>query len=360
MTVFLITSLFALFLTFLDSRKIMAHGMKIGFFIITIVQAFRYGCGNDYMNYMRDFETLSFVSIFDVIRSMEDYGIEPGWALINIIFQPFGFYTLIAAVSVFESLVYYKCIKKYVDRSAWWFAVSIYLFFVTTGYLINMSMIRQGLAITIFILSFPIFKQGDILKSFIVVLLMASIHLSALVLFPVCLINYISKNLRIFALSLIAIIIVLFTSSIFLKDILSQIFAIQVLSNYEGYADTEEGKFGWGVLLKSIPFFITMYYFLRNEKINKKNNTLVLVSSFYYLFLPFSQIIDLAARAGYYFLGLNVFVYPLIYNKLSSGYRFFFVFYNVFFLVLDYIFFFSKSVYAPFYIEYSSIFSIII
>lgn len=170
MEVYLSTSLVALLLTFLDSKKKLPNGMLWGFVLITFVQAIRYGCGNDYMNYYRDFELFTHESLDIIPKAMDYYHIEPGWALINFLFQPLGgFFSLIAAISIIENCIYFHVIKKYVIRPYWSLAFILYAFYTTIGYLINMTMIRQGLVISLFLLAYPIYKNGRIIsKKFII------------------------------------------------------------------------------------------------------------------------------------------------------------------------------------------------
>lgn len=360
MEVYLSTSLVALLLTFLDSKKKLPNGMLWGFVLITFVQAIRYGCGNDYMNYYRDFELFTHESLDIIPKAKDYYHIEPGWALINFLFQPLGgFFSLIAAISIIENCIYFHVIKKYVIRPYWSLAFILYAFYTTIGYLINMTMIRQGLVISLFLLAYPIYKNGRIILSILITLLLFTIHQSALVLLPICFLKYLPKNQKLMSLLFLFTFLVFLVSGILLKEILTQMFALQAFTRFESYDETgEAGHLGLGLLLKNTPIIIALYYLFKNNRFDNDERILVVTSSIYALILPFSAYIDLAARAGYYFLGLNVMFYPLILVKTPRFLRSLIVLVLLSLIVFDYLNFFGKdSIYAPYYNNYTTIIS---
>ena len=57
---------------------------------------------------------------------------------------------MVAVLNVIQNVIYYKFIKANVERTWWPIAVFIYLF-STSFYLLNFSMMRQGLVIAIFL-----------------------------------------------------------------------------------------------------------------------------------------------------------------------------------------------------------------
>ena len=143
-------SLIAILLTYLDSRKIINGGMKWGFILVTLLAVIHYDYGNDYMAYYNLYKQIeSFASLGDLISS--DFYRDAGWSVVNYLFRYLGgFFSLVAVISIFQGVVFYKSINRFLPRHLWAFGIFIYL--VTTSfYLLNFSMLRQGFVIASFL-----------------------------------------------------------------------------------------------------------------------------------------------------------------------------------------------------------------
>lgn len=359
MEVIVITSLIGLFLSYLDSRKAIKGGMLLGFLLISLIQSIRYDYGNDYMNYFRDFTMLESRDISVISNSMDEINMEPGWTILHFIFQYLGgFYVFIAFISFAQNIIYYSFIRKNVRREWWVLSFFIYAFTTTTGYLISMTMIRQSFAIALFLLAYPWFRDGKYWLSIPWVIILASIHQSAFVLLPFCFISCLKLRQSVIGYSLGILFIVLLFATQLLKDILLATFTLRSFERFEAYEDSEVGHLGLGVFIKTLPFIVTLFLFVKNKEFTKNERILVLLSCFYYLILPFAQVINLAERTGYYFLSLNVAVIPIVYGKLNGISRYLLIGLLVFLAIITYYGFFLNplSVYAPYYLKYKTIF----
>ena len=143
-------SIICFFLAIQASRNRLKSGLELSFIALTVIGAIHYDYGNDYTNYLYKFnesKDLSF-GMDDIINFFRD----PGWIVLCILFRPLGFFSMVIFLNIFQNLVYYGLIKTLVKREWWWLAVFIYIF-STNLYLINFSLMRQGLAITLIISS---------------------------------------------------------------------------------------------------------------------------------------------------------------------------------------------------------------
>ena len=186
MYIVIFCSLLALLLTYLDTRGMVKNGMFLGFVLITFLQVVHYDYGNDYMSYYNKyFEITQYDFNLQNILDKELYR-EPGWAILNYCFKPFGdygFFMLVAVISTFQGIVIYKSIKKYVPNSQWPYAVFIYLF-STSLYLMEFTMLRQMLVMIIFIALWPLIERRKFVIPLIILYLCSFIHASSIILLP--------------------------------------------------------------------------------------------------------------------------------------------------------------------------------
>ena len=183
-------SLIALLLTYMESIGRIRNGMKFGFMLVTFVGVIHYDNGNDYMAYYNLYNDIV-NSQFSWSNLINGYIYkELGWALINYLFKYLGgFFMMVAVLNIIQNTIYYKFIKKNVGRTWWPMAVFIYLF-STNFYLLNFSMMRQGLVIAIFVGLWGYIKEKRWMIALGGLLCAYLIHSSALILLPFAFLGY--------------------------------------------------------------------------------------------------------------------------------------------------------------------------
>ena len=149
--------------------------MRWGFVLVTFLGCIHYDYGNDYMNYMNDYK-MDTKYPFDLIGIVTDeYIKEPGWVLLSYLFKPIGgFFMMVAALNIFQNIIVYKTIKKYVEKNWWLMAVFTYLF-STCLYLLNFSMMRQGLVVCVFLWSWQWIVEKKWIKTIVVLFVCAKL-----------------------------------------------------------------------------------------------------------------------------------------------------------------------------------------
>ena len=149
--------------------------LKASFFLLAIFAILRYNFGNDYRAYMENHTWIR--------NGMENpFNGEISFYYLNK-FTP-NFYLLVAITSVFFIYVIYKLIASnldglYVQLALVIFLINPYLF------LMNLSAIRQCIAMCIFIIATKYIQKRNLLKYLLLILLAVTFHTSALILFPV-------------------------------------------------------------------------------------------------------------------------------------------------------------------------------
>lgn len=357
MWIIITVSSLSLFLTILESKAALKHGMAVGFLLITMIAAFKYNYGNDYINYYYDFKDVARCSYLSLLNA--DYTTsDVGWALLCKFLQPIGYYNFIAIMAIVMNYIYYKFIKENVAKEDYWLAVFIYLF-TFDFFLLQQTMMRQGLVIALFVLSYKYLKNKKIVIPIILVSLSIFIHQTAAILIPfifLSLYDYskIGKKTVIILLGILTIFIV---SNSLLHNLLGNFMAIDLFSKYDLKYSVEEGnKFGIRKCLEFIPFIVSLRYLII-DKTKNGPRYMVILSTFATLIYPFSLLIQLVSRLSFYFEIFTIATIPITYKSIQSKIiRCSLLTLFILLTIYVYIDRFTDSVYTKSFLEYHTIF----
>lgn len=341
--------------------------MAIGFGILTIIAAIRFDYGNDYMNYYTTYNQINTQEFSFSFKELASIYREPGWALFNMLFSPFGeagFYIMVALIAVFQNSVYYKFIKQYVPMKYRWFAVLIYLF-NTSLYVLNMSMLRQGLTVTILLFCLPDILEKKWLKTLIILFAFSTIHSSVTILLPFAFWGYLkfpSKKTWLIP----AIYSVFFIICIVSKDVIERLFSIMTsIEEMQEYADiyikdTNENSFkmGLGFIINSIPFIASLYYLAIPNNQSTDIKKIVALACIGTMIAPFGQIAQMITRISIYFHAVSVVSIPIVYYTLRPHIRKCLIAIYIAIMSYSYWIFFHSPTWIDHYYYFKTIFSI--
>lgn len=359
MYIVIICSLLCLLLTWLDSQGKFKGGMKWGFILVTFLAVIHYDYGNDYRAYYELYKRItSFQSLNDVLDT--DLYRDIGWSAINYLFQYLGgFFSIVAVISVVEGVVYYDAIRRYLPRDLWWFGTFIYLF-TTSFYLLNFSMLRQGLVIAIFLAVYPLIEKRKWWLAVIILYLCSFIHGSALVLLPFVLWGFLPiKNGKTWVVVFAVILVAMYASSQFLKSIPQ--FVKDNTDAFEYYEDTYSEsdtttRFGLGFVIYLIPTIITIL-FLGDKHADDNTKRLVALSCLGAFFTPLSTVVPMVGRVGFYFSMFRIMALPVSYKAISNkALRLALTALYLAIILFDYYLFFNSEVFGEHYSTFHTIF----
>lgn len=366
----LIVGILAVFFAFLGRYKDKGfkYGLEISFLIITVFLAIRYNYGNDYRAYFEGFQEIAGGFTFTDLLSFNEYTaytekehFEIGWRILNILCIPIGFFGMIILLSIFESAVLYHFIKKYVDPEWYWLGVFIYVF--SSGLMLVMSsMMRQTLAMTLFLCAIPYIIDKKIIRAFLLVALAAQFHKSAWAMLPFISWGYINdKRLyNIYSLLIIVSFLILYLFSYKLNSIaLGVVQSSGVFNTYEGYVLNEANrtKLGTGLgIFFSFFICLLMLYTSKNLEIPKRLIVMLFVLQYMFVVLGFQ--IHLVSRVGYYFQLLIIAAFPITIKSIKSIYLKYGVLWTFIFITMySYRGFFASTVWKDAFATYQTIFS---
>lgn len=356
-------SILALFLTVLDSLKLLDKGLLYAFIIVTIIAGIRYNYGNDYSSYYDDYIRYNHYYIQDIINGNVDFK-EPGWSIFCILFSIFGnygFYVMVGTITIFCNLIYYRFIIENVQRRYYWLALFIYLF-TFEMYVLQMSMIRQGIAISLFVFSYHFLKRKKILIPVLLCILAYTFHRSSIVYFPFILLSLLRWDILGKSLSwiLLGAFVIFFISNSIAEKLFGNLLALEEMSIYDKYALMEGNKLGIRRLFEFIPFFISLYYLAQNDTAKKGQKYMVMLSTVATILYPFSMIVHLVSRLMYYFTIFYIATIPTTYffikdKMLRYGLL------SIFMIITLYLYFsnFKDPIYEASFANYQTVFSVI-
>lgn len=359
----LFVSFFAVFFALIGRKD--ERALKCAFILLTIFWSLRYGWGNDYMQYLEHFNSIKTHNIglfdfegYDQLFVKSDYL----WYILNNIFGPFGFFSLIIVLSIIENYIIYKFIANNVPPKWYWLSVFIYCFSIEF-YLIGASMMRQWLALCLFVIATNFLLQKKIIPYFIICVLAFFIHSSAGILL-LCIPFAYLQNIKIGNKYLILFFLFLFAwyiiAPIYLRDYAYLFFDLNDEGAYNAYEMTDMGDTGLSVFGIISNYFVPLTGFLMLY-LNGETKSRILASVFILqlIFVPLGSVIPIFGRITTYFTSLGIVVWPLaIYEVSKTKFSQYGIAFLCLLLILNirgYIGFFSDPIWEKDYSTYTTI-----
>lgn len=340
------------------------YGLESAWLLIFIFLAIRYDFGNDYYNYQYIFNDIASASSFAYDDTLH---FEKGWQVLCWIFKPVGFYGMVFVLTAFECYVYYRIIKQYVPQKYYW--LSIFLFVFSPGLmLIGASMMRNQLAIAIFLCSVKFIFERRIIPYLLLIYLATTIHRSAIILYPIFLLGFI-RNLKISNITVYIILIGYIVLSYLGPKLSPIVEQLAILANmqetYEVYSTNTRNGISYGIG-SVIQFVILTYSLFIVGRLDSKANLICILFLLGNFIEPFSATVPMVARFIYYFscfaillypITLNVAVIPLKRNVLIVRHGVMLLL--IFITLYSFYSFFQDPVWIKAYSSYKTIFSVV-
>ena len=366
MIVLLFFSFIALLLTSLEQKGSVKNGFGWGMVLVTLIAAIHYNFGSDYWEYFYSYQDVIryHYSLRDVLFGELSNKGENGWYLLMFILKPLGvsgFFVLVALVAIFQGVVVYKLIKKYVPKQWMVFALYVYLFCISL-YVGSMSGIRQHLAMTIVGCAAPFIVKKKIIPSIIIILVASTIHTSSLIFLPFVLWGYVPLyKTRYLSIIFIILYIVFLISASLTEALIGNFIVMDEFEQYETYTGVENKftySFGY-VFSMLFPYIITIVYLYNNNSDETKNRLVSLVAAGMTL-LPVMASVHLGIRLLYYFDFIAIVTFPIVFGSIKNKTlrTSLISVYSLYIFYVYYAFFHSEQRYATTY-YYHSLFDLI-
>lgn len=272
--------------------------------IFAIFSGIRYRIGNDFIPYLNIFKDVESVYLPPYKN------IETGFKVVIVFFKSLNFppYSLFLIFSVFLLCFVYRGISKNSQYKLFSLFLYFSIFYIT--YLFNV--LRQGVAMAIFIYLLPDFKERNFSKVAVFTLIAASIHNSGIFIFISYFIYKFSFKRNFFIISTVLSIIYFFNNKILMDYFL--IYTPDFLSDK---LSTFIMKFGESVdltsfLLRLIILTILIYYYNEISKLNGIKGIFNIYFFGFLVYVLFSFQGEFATRINMFFRILEVILLPSV------------------------------------------------
>lgn len=249
----------------------------ISLLMLFIIGAIRSDVGTDYAIYS-DYH-------IPKVLSGDYFHIEPFSTLLFLLGGLSGSYQVIFALIHFLILVF--TIKAIYDQSVN-YSFSFYLFFTLGFFNMSMNLMRQSIAIAIFLYALKYINQKNLGKYFLWIAIATMFHKTAFIYFPLYFLNYISFSFK----KLFGFILVLIPLSLFFDDILDFITKnLGIYRNYWGKTEMStriDHNFSltyWSVNLMTFLLMLFLY------RINSDNNEKLNQTLSNYIYIQFGCLV---------------------------------------------------------------------
>ena len=329
--------------------------MLFGFVLLALFFSLRStSYGNDLATYESHFNEMT----WDSLNYLDDKSsAEISWVFLNLFLKPIGFRGFIFFNTFFLCWVMYYLIKRFVPKKWWWFAVFLFLF-DTNQFLLNLSMLRQSMAISVVALSIVMMVDNKRVYSVLFMLLACTIHRTAYIMIPFLLISML-HNMKLLRWSVISVVIavvaLVFSAEAFmplLYDILSTELVHDAYGEYLNEFEDTARSFGMGLILQIMAATPMLVAWKDMEIFPRK---MVLFFMFYFLFCFAALYLSLLFRFGYYFVVWGNLAYPIAYTLIAHRKKKYKILNSISISFLSvcvlysYYVFFTDSTYSKFY-----------
>lgn len=257
-----------------SSRAIVSY-LAIAGAALVAMATLRYAIGYDYFSYEEIFQRVAQTPWSQLFQNFGGY---IGYAVVNKLVAVLGgsYHILLLVCNIFMTAAVFWVIWRY-SKLPW---ISIYLYIALQFFAHSMNLFRQSLAATIIFLSYFALRGRKMIPFFLLVLLAATFHYSALVMLPVYfLINFPVTWKWMTGVGVAALFCYIFSEQIFIL-ITSVIF--------KSYAHYQNSIYWQGnglhyVVFPAVYFGITLLF--RKALLEKDARNNILINSAFYTFI---------------------------------------------------------------------------
>ncbi len=328
--IYLILSLFCVIsLTNIPARyKIACYWLSFLIFVFTA--GFRFEIGTDYFSYQDIFNKTNRLGEITSLNTISEVPAEPLYLLLNSLFKTLNLNLnlMFLCISIFTSTLLFNSLSQYLGRYKFLALVTYFSFVFFT---LDMSGIRQSIAVSIFFFSFRFIISKSFPKFLFSILIASLFHISALF----CIIFYSLftrkfKSVNFILILIPSLVIILFKIQFIYKlveSILEKIIPETAILKLLIYSSADKP---WEFNIK-IVLFLTIFLLLLINRVKLEKKFLyfniALNSLFFYLLFRMTlwESIEINGRINFYFIFGLILSFPMLYHVINKKLRMYFL-----------------------------------
>ncbi|MDR2361191.1 MAG: EpsG family protein [Prevotellaceae bacterium] len=310
-----------------QNKTVWRWACTICYIALVFTAGLRYETGTDYFSYLEIYNKVPpLTHFFPVINDM-----EVGYIFLNSLFQTMGvaINVMFLFISAITTFILFRSFQTYIPRP--FFFVSLLLYYSTIYIGLDMSGVRQAIAVAIFLFSLRYVFRSQFWKYSLCIIIACLFHQSALLLWAF----YPVLKMR-FRLSVIIPVL-----GIGILIFIFKIAWLHTLLEYGASLFSEDTLIGQKLIAYSsseiflrnrpfspaIPFYMTLFIllilaFIKRLRLSEQTPYFTIIFNLFFLFiLSFFYLyesLDISFRFGYYFMLSYVFLFPLALGLLKS------------------------------------------
>lgn len=271
---------------------------------LSILAGIRHGIGIDYFTYQ---------NIFHGINDFSDYNyLEPGFRLLVVFFKSIGVHS--QWLFFVFALITLVLLVKSITKNSYYPLLSLFLYLCIfyTGYVFNV--LRQGIAMSIFLISLQYIEERRIWRVLLLSLIGTSIHYSGIFIIIGYIFTKISIKRKTYIILLLISIGLIFASNLYAGKIISFMPAI-ISQKLISYSNTFRSSIDLVGLIQRVLLFIPllMYY----PMLNKVDKKFEIIFKLYFLGFLFYSLFSfqglLATRINMFYKILEILLIPYLF-----------------------------------------------
>lgn len=150
------------------------------YIVLVLVAGLRYKLGQDTLTYIRTYESMHALNQLRM-EDIRESSFAPGYMVLTSFFRLFG--PEFTVFQLFHSIVVNGAVFWFLRKNAKHLFFSLLLYFITIYFLLLFQQMRESLAVSVFLLAWPFFREKKWIWWYLCSLLAFSFHLSAIMMF---------------------------------------------------------------------------------------------------------------------------------------------------------------------------------
>lgn len=337
-----------------SSPKTVNYRTAILCIILILLAGLRYRVGTDtliYTDQYLHFKSLDQLSFDDLFK---DSKYRPGWILFTSFFKTIGaglyIYQLCIAIIINVGVInFLKQKVDYVFSAILIYYVVLYIFF-------NTEVLRQAIAVSIFLYAYLLLEKGKWFKYIILCILAFSFHEAAIIMLLVPFVMKINVSKILIPFTFIIVLLFLFAPIIrhYTYDYFSM---IEMVTNkadtYFSNVDDAEYSFNFSFILNLILNVLLPLYVIYLNRFNTQKNSFYMMAILSIVFYTVSSFLPMMYRIRYFFWLFDSVLFIEIFKYIAKNKKIIYILCMVaFLLVKSRIYFTLADDRTPVYIKY--------
>jgi len=316
-----------IFLSPVSKRQDVKNIIIFSYFFLLFFACTRFGMGTDYFSYYRIFAGLpsSFNNL--TLLKLASYGVEPGFSSLIILFKRLNlsYIQFVAFCSFIPLTLIFYTIQKYSINKT----VSLFIFFANYYAVYIENLVRQGIAMSIFIYAILyLISTKKTINFLILILIGATFHMSLIVALIVPVILKFNKILFLNKYSVILLSIIAFVAGIVFFRLI-----VSIIPRANSYVSWGSNNFA--IILRTLNIILILYIYARvKNNLSETEISLLKLYIFGNIFYFFVSSISIFSRLTEYFIFLEIILIPSMIIYLRRDKKIIFVIYILLFSFL--------------------------